>query len=186
MAKKEIFTTPKATARFPFLTIADTKFNPDGIYRIELIFDPKDKGHNEFLTHCKNLYTQSKGKNIPYKKEIDLETHEETGKYIVKFTSNYKPRIFDAKGYHMDENILVGNGSVVRVSYGYSFYEGMNGGVKLYLQAVQVIELVEWNGGSFDDFGFQAEQGYTGTTEELQDTPDPAFGLIDDENDLPF
>ena len=167
MAKKEIFLTPKTVCRFPFLTVADTKFKQDGIYRIELIFDPKIKEHNDFLKHCKNLYTQSKGQNLPYKEEVDLETKEKTGKYIVKFTSNYRPKIFDAKGYHMDDDVLVGNGSVVRVSYGYSFYEGMNGGVKLYLQAVQVLELVEWNGGTFEDYGFQSEQGYSGVNEEL-------------------
>jgi hypothetical protein len=181
MAKKEIFTTPKASCRFPFLTIADTKFNPDGIYRIEMIFDPKVEEHKKFLEHCKNLYTQSKGKNLPYKKEVDLETKEETGKWVVKFTSNFRPKVFDAKGYHMDDDVLVGNGSVVKVSYGYTFYEGMNGGVKLYLQAVQVLELVEWNGGSFDDFGFQAEQGYSGAQEEVN-----KMGMEPTDETLPF
>ena len=36
----DLQTTPKAVAYWPFLTIPQTKFDPDGVYKVDLIFDP--------------------------------------------------------------------------------------------------------------------------------------------------
>ncbi len=75
------------------------------------------------------------------------------------------------------------------MSYGYAFYEQMGGGVKLYLQAVQVLDLVEWNGGSADDYGFKEEKGFVASdpASAIQEFVDAFQGeVVKPKDDLPF
>lgn len=69
--------------------------------------------------------------------------------------------VFDAKGNPVD--VPIGNGSIVRVAFQVIPYwkSSTNAGLTLYLDAVQVIKLIEYNcGGSFDSFGFTEEDGF--------------------------
>ena len=181
MAKKENnrITTPKVEAMWACVTKPTNKYQTKGArpedqeYKITVLLNPNVEEHQLFMKKLKELWIECgkekkcpKGqpKNFPAKKHFRKEDGSDTGLFEVSFRSNaeYKPRIFDAKGTPVTGELLVGNGSIVRVSGNYSFYgpELSGAGVKLYLSAVQVIELVEWKGGSAADYGFDAQQGY--------------------------
>lgn len=51
MAKegKNVVVTPRVIAMFPWLTKADTKFEPEGLYQSTFILDPEDPAHAEFI-----------------------------------------------------------------------------------------------------------------------------------------
>lgn len=73
-----------------------------------------------------------------------------------------KPALFDAKGTPITGDIRLGGGSEVKVSFEPSdFYKPLTGaGVSLRLNAVQVIKLVEWSGGTASSYGFTEEEGF--------------------------
>ncbi len=74
-------------------------------------------------------------RGIPY--NID----KESGDYHFKFSSKYPIEIFDSQG-NKTEGVFPGKGSVVRVAFVRNEYPGFGGGVNLYLNGVQIIELV--------------------------------------------
>jgi hypothetical protein len=166
MAEKQLYLTPKAPAMFPFLTKASTKFSKEGVYKITLVLDPSQPEHKSFLTCLRGHLEEGqkalkdkKAKNTPWKKHLRKEDNSDTGKFEVTFKSQYPPRLFDAIGNKVTGDLNVGNDSIVKVAYKFAPYEGFGGGIAMYLQAVQIIELVEWAGGDATDFGFGQEQG---------------------------
>jgi len=167
MSSKEVFQTPKAKAMYPFVTKPSTKFDPEGKYKITLVLDPKgNEEHRQFLRRLKQhlddgaTQLSKKLENMPWKKHLRAEDKSDTGLYEVTFKSSFPPRIFDAAGNKINGDLNVGNGSVVRVAYSWVPYEGFKGGVALYFQAIQIIELVEYAGGEAADYGFEQEEGW--------------------------
>jgi hypothetical protein len=83
------------------------------------------------------------------------------------------PKLFDAKGKGIDASrVNVGGGSLIKVSFsvgtngddraGYYMPSTKEAGIKLYLNAVQIIKLEEWSSGSASSFGFEEdEEGYS-------------------------
>jgi len=166
MAEKPTYRTPKGAAYWSFLTEPDTQFDEKGKYRIELVVDPNVEEDKKLLSFLKDQAGEGK---VPYKKHKDPDSGEETGEYAVSFKSAYRPSLFDASGSKIDsEDMKVGNGSIVKVAYQPNLYDGFGGGLNLYLKAVQIFELVEWKGGTKDDFGFESEAGFT--VEENEET----------------
>ena len=176
------FISPVGVARFPWLTKADTKFNPEGVYKTDLILSSEDA--KAIATELKGLfkkhYPDGKGR-MPYSKEKG-EDGKETGNVIFKFKN--KPALFDAKGKPI-QNTNVYGGSKIKVSGTAAAYSAAgNLGVTLYLNAVQVIELVTGDSGGQQSFGFVAEEGYEhseeveesfNTEEEKPETDDDDF-----------
>lgn len=85
------------------------------------------------------------------------------GKYLVRFWTGVENRdhimTYDSQGNVMnrDKNFIA-NDSVVSVAWSFGNYDG---GVSLYLDGVQIKELIEWKGKDFEDLGFEKVQGYT-------------------------
>jgi len=120
--------------------------------------------------------------------EYDKETEEPTGNLIFKFSSKAsgvskktdkkwerKVALFDAKGKPLKGIDAIWGGSVIKVSYEASpyFIPGTgSAGVKLHLNAVQVIELRSGSSRDAGGYGFGEEEGYEheDSTEE-EDTP---------------
>ena len=173
------FTTPLGVAVFPWLIKADTKFNADGIFKTDLKLSSAETKSiaGQLKAFYEKRFPNTKGK-MPYKKEVD-DTGKETGDYIFKFKSKNKPALFDASGKPMQDTNVFG-GSKIKVSATAASYDAAgNKGVTLYLNAVQVIDLVTGDTGSSENFGFKAEEGYThnvGETESVvsnaEDSPD--------------
>lgn len=111
-----------------------------------------------------------------YSTEYDKETEEETGNLLFKFAMtasgkskkdgsvwNRKPALFDAKGKPLVGVKNIWGGSVGKVSFDAApyFIAGTGAaGLKLRLNAAQIIELVEGGNKSSEGYGFGEEDGY--------------------------
>ena len=175
--KKEMFVTPAGIARWPWLNKPDVKFDPDkqGKFKVNLLVDPNDDGVKEFLILLRDHTKAAKpdGK-VPYVKERDQDGNE-TGKFLVHFKSIYRPKVFDMNGRFIPDEVQVGNDSKIKVAYTENVYDGFGGGVNLYLNAVQVIELVEPMGTEAGDYGFDTTV-----------TDDKPAGDVPQDDNLPF
>ena len=89
-------------------------------------------------------------------------------------------KTFNAKNkeVHLDESVRIGNGSIGRVSGSMDLYSAnkAEGGVTLYLNAIQITKLVEYGANDFAEV--EEEDGWTGDegtefddTEEVTDAP---------------
>ena len=69
--------------------------------------------------------------------------------------------IYDSQGKPLPKNVDIGHGSIVKVAFSIQpYYKTKNiRGLTLYLNAVQVLELVERGDGDAASFGFGAEEG---------------------------
>lgn len=167
MAKPN-FVSPKGTAAYAWLTKADTKFNPEGVYKTSLVVPIKEA--EPFIEAIKNAYVEELGSKKLAKANLSHEVNEEEGTVTFKFKSKQKPKLFDSKGKPITADISVGNGSKIKVAGGFGPYDkGANTGVALYLNSVQIIDLVEWTGSSV--FG-EEEGGFVATEAAESDSSD--------------
>ena len=173
--------TPKGKALYPKLRAPD-KFNEaaEPRYKISVQFDhegtkymqdliqkelEKAKGSDNFKGKkwSKNPflgYSENDQGEVTFNFYTKAEVVSKKTKEIFK-----KPPIpvFDAK--LVPFNGVFGNGSTVRVDFSPTAYHTSSTvcGVALYLNAVQLLELVEYGSGkNASDFGFGEEEGFTG------------------------
>lgn len=184
--KNPRYTTPAGVAQYPYLNKPDTKFNPEGEYKINLELDAEVASEIcTFLDEQLAVSVAKAKKENPGKKikegSAGYEVNEETGKVTLKFklkakvttksgdSFDQKVVLFDAKGKPLTTPPNVGGGSRVKVSYEVvPYYTAMVGaGVALRVKAVQILELVEFSGGaSADAYGFGQEDGYEAKASE--------------------
>jgi len=206
MARETLY-TPFCECKWAYLQLPKPA---SGQYRekfeITLVLD-KDK-HADLLRQISDLNKQAKGPaNVnepkhPIKADYvwigegdNKKKQYIEGKYLVRFwsgTDNTDHIVtYDSQGNVMNESKnFVANGSIVSVSWSFGNYDG---GVSLYLNAVQIKELIRWQGKDFEDLGFQKVQGYvSGDKVETADgfpiTTDDGEGQDGSpvEDDLPF
>lgn len=171
--------TPVAEVKFASLDKEKTFKQKDGSITktgkkdITVAFDPAGvPAHAKFITDLTEVTerglslltkAQQKKANLPYSNETD-EDDAETGRVLVKMTTQAYDKdgrdkpvvVVDAKKNPVLKAVY--GGSQVRVSTKAAAYSvGNVCGVKLYLNAVQVIELVTAGGGGND---FDVEDGY--------------------------
>ena len=184
--KAERFVSPKGIASYPHLTNPDTKFNPDGEYKVSLIVagDDARKVVNFLTEKHKAAVAQVKKENARKRvKEGDLPIIEnDDGTVTFKFKMKakvipkkdapfeQKPALFDAKGKPLTGEPKIGGGSTIKVCYEVvPYYTAIAGaGISLRLKAVQVIELKEYSGGggNAESYGFGEEEGYEAGDED--------------------
>lgn len=181
--RNKMFTTPKGIAAYPWLTKPDTKFKQAGEFSIRLKV-PADEAAglvklieeareaNFAAVKADNPKKIVKEADPPYRPELDDEGNE-TGNILFTFKQSaviktkdgeiikVTIKIFDAKGQPIVGKI-VGAGSTVKVAFQLNpFYTALIGaGIGLRLKAVQVIDLIEPQGGSASSYGFGEEDGY--------------------------
>ena len=177
--KQPRYTTPKGTAKYPWLNKPDTKFNPDGDYKVTLVV-PVEEADTimQFLDEQMAASEAKAKKDNPGKKvkvaDAPYSVDEDTGNVEINFKLKAKvtmqsgdsfeqqPALFDAKGKPLSD-VNVGGGSKIKVSYEcVPFYTALIGaGISLRLRAVQVIDLVEFSGGAAAGaYGFGEEDGF--------------------------
>lgn len=200
-------TTPLAKFQYPKLIEPETKFNPEGVYKVTALIDPRDVDNlaaelDQLLTrHKESLKAQAptqkfKLADLPY----GFEEIDGTPYFVVKTKMKAKgidrdgrawssaPALFDAKGQPVrDKDSLKGmwSGTMGKVSFdACPFYQAAIGaGITLRLRGVQIISLVE-GGGSAESFGFGEEDGWTPGT-EAQTVPFDASGTgFEDDTDF--
>jgi len=188
------FNTPCGEARWCYVQEPKAPFDRKGDpkYEVTIIFDPKDA---IWVNWCKTICASvkaSNGKHNPIKWETEKDKQGvkvKTGKLAVRFRTGaqYKPGLFDKFGRKMPDGTLIGNGSKIVVNYSPDTYTGFDGGVTLYLNAIQVMELIPYVVvGKAEDYGFQTE-----TPPPDETSFDAAIGVPPDDSgtpidDLPF
>lgn len=170
MSKKDRFITPVGVAVWPKLNEVDVyqptdkKGRPSGAekrrYITGISFEAEDLAKvQKFLkAKAKELLPDVEDPKLPIKKD------KKDGTLRLEATSGekYRPALFDAKNNKLPPTVVVGGGSKIRLDCTVNAYEGFGGGINLYINAVQVLELVE--GGqsksNFDEAeGFSYEGG---------------------------
>lgn len=195
-------TTPLCRFQYPKLIEADTKFNPEGVYRVTGVMDAADADSistqlDELLArHKESLKAQSpttkfKLSDLPF----GFEDVDGKPSFLIKAKQKASgmdrdgrrwtaaPALFDAKGQPIKDRDQLANmwsGTVGRISFdACPFYQAAIGaGITLRLRAVQIISLIE-GGGSAESFGFGEEDGFTATT-------DTSAVPFDSSNSVPF
>jgi hypothetical protein len=155
MANK--FVSPKGRASYPKLTKPDTKFNPEGVYSTGLII-PKEAAA-PFQAIIEEAFVEEFGQKALPKANWPWSENEE-GELVFKFKSKNKPTLFDSKGKPIKSDLNIGSGSVLKVAGGIGCRQ-VSGKyyATLYLNSVQVIELVEFSSSAFgeEEGGFVAD-----------------------------
>lgn len=157
----------------------------------ELIESGKVKGKSKKAKR-KKAEKKVEGGHVPYTMELDDESGEETGRFVVNFKtaasgiredgSRWKKRLrmFDASGTPLPEGLKVGSGSKLKISFTPNpwYSAALGAGFSMYLEAVQVIELETWDGPSADSYGFEEEEGFS-----ADDVEEDAFSSDFDDDD---
>jgi len=196
-------TTPKATLKYPKLIEPETKFNPEGDYKVAAVIPAADAAPLAdqldalFEAHKASLKSQAPGQKF---KAVDPSYgyEEVNGEPVFVISAKMRakgvsrdgrawtsaPALFDASGAPVkDRDALRGmwSGTTGRVSFeACPFYNpALGAGITLRLKAVQIIDLVE-SGGSADSFGFQEEAGWS-TSEAQAPIPFDATATASDE-----
>lgn len=183
------FITPLATAIYPHLTRPDVKFDPDGVYKCDIklpreeaqpLIDQLEAIRDKFWDEQLDPKAKRQfSKESVYTDDLD-DNGNETGLVIFRTKMKAKvtskdgkvyessPRLFDAKNNRITPESVYG-GSRVRVAgevKPYKMDSTKKVGVSLRLKDVQIVELVEGNGGASP---FGETDGYVAP-------PKPAFG----------
>jgi hypothetical protein len=191
--KKERLVTPIGFAKWAYLNKpkqfmenGKPKGNPK--YEIEVHFDPANPEWKAWAGELQKMFAavpaqfnsakEPISKQPLFKKELDEVTDQPTGRWFVTFKTGekFKPGIFDRHGENLPDSVMVGNESRVRVNYSPNSYTAFGGGINLYLNAVQVLDLIEHQSKSAKSFGFEVEPVSAGK----------AGGPPQAEDDLPF
>lgn len=194
---------------FIALTKPSTKFNKDGIYSTYFLLD-KEEGE-KLAQKMKDVRTAQfkkygKGTKVadlqckPYEivnEETGEATPDEKGRYILTAKANafikngkptFKPMIINAKKQPV-KNINIGAGTIAKLGVILSGYSvAGKTGVSVKLGMVQIIDLVEYQGGGFSTDMFDEEEGFDGVgedfTEETAETKDSATDGSEEELDF--
>jgi len=184
-AKKERFITPVGTLVWPKLNEVDVyqpmkNGKPSGAPKIRFITrfkidDPKAHAKVEaFLEEkMKELCADCDSPRLSCFK-IDKKTKEIT----LEATSGekYRPPVFDAKNKKLSPEIVIGGGTKAKLDLTINGYDGFGGGINLYINAVQVLDLVEGGqrGSQFEEAdGYEAEEGRTEEQSTFGQDADP-------------
>lgn len=194
MTKKITVTLPRATAIWPKLNEIDVyqpvdkKGKPSGAEKRRFItgLEFNDDDHRKvdaYLKKCLKDLDLEDGK-LPWKKD------KKTGKLHLQATSgeDYPPPFVDAKGNEVPRSkVKIGGGSVLKLGVSVNGYTGFGGGINLYINFVQIIELKK----SARTIQVEAEEGFTydGDASDDDDSTDlgaPDAPSTDLDDDIPF
>ena len=185
--------TPKGMAMYPYLKNPETYEGNEIGYTIQLILNEKDTQsfiailEKELSVAQKAPFFEGKKwartPHLSYRENNDGDiVFKFKTKHVIKTKNGDEIKrtvpIFDSKGKPID--VTIGNGSIVRLAYTIVPYHksSTNNGLTLYLDAVQVINLVEYQGthSTAEAFGFEEEEGYSSDDEQAE--------VIDDLDDI--
>lgn len=201
------YTTPTAIAQYPWLNEPDTKFDQDGVYKVNLQFTEHtpeldyilqdlqkvlDTFYNEVIKDPKNARVASKIQ------KADLYETDEEGNIIMKFKQKaviksvkgsfeVKIPMFDSHGKPMTD-CKIGGGSKIKLCFSVAPYYVPSTrmcGLSLRPVAVQVVELHEYSqGGTMEAYGFSEEEGGYSAPEDNQEDPPFDWAKGDDLPDV--
>jgi hypothetical protein len=176
--KRETFTVTGVIAVYPKISKPDT-YGPkaDGKYKTNFAF-PDKKREEAFKAalkkKAKELMPKVNSIKYPWK------TNEDTGETSFRSGSKYQPLVFDAKNNALPADVLIGGGTKMNLVCAFNAYDGR---LSLYLNAVQVIDLVRYTPKAREDFDspFAATEGFEfeGGSDEEGSTEGDAEGAAE-------
>lgn len=182
-----------------------TEFEKEGVYSLNILLSKKEGEAlaeeikkirtEQFKTYGNKTKVAELTRCVPYG-TVNEETGEETpdaeGRYILKtkakaFIENGKPKVkipvFDAKLKPV-KDVRIGAGTVARLSISLEGYTiAGKTGVSVKLKAVQIIDLVEYDNGSAESYGFGDEDGSFEFSEDEAVEEEKAEATEDEEDD---
>jgi len=198
----KVITTPKGKAVWPRIDTPDTKFDEDGVYSCKLhvsegdfkafeaIVKPKlDAAYDaECSRQGKDKIRMASSSPLRINDDGDYEIYAKQKAKVhtkSKGTLEFTIAAVDSQGKKI-EMPKIGSGSTLKMAVEVNtwFVPSQGFGYTLRLRAVQVLDLIEYGGGS-SSFGFGAEaDGYVGNGESLNQ----AFEVADeaDTSNAPF
>lgn len=193
MAKREFTTgvTPKGSLLFPHIYEPETYEGKDVGYTVNIKFDQKETDAliaviDEELEKAKHSIKLKPGQKWSAEPFLGYKEDKE-GDIVFKFKANshYQTKsgeihkvtipVFDAHGTPLKDPLSIGNGTIAKVAYTLVPYwiSRVVNGIKLRLDAVQIIDLKEY--GQKDakgfGFGFGEEEGFSAPEEDEDDYP---------------
>jgi hypothetical protein len=154
--------SPIGTLSWPWLTKPDTRYNAEGVYKTSLIVNDVDA--KPLMDLCTEVFIaefgQAKLKKavMPFDEELDANGNP-TGNIVFKFKSKRAPGLFDAKAKPIAKTLNVASGTTAKIATALNPYAtGVNTGVSMYLNDVQILELVEYGANAANKF--QQEDGF--------------------------
>lgn len=169
--------TPKGVAAFAYLKRPDDAFG-ELKFRINIILDPKDAKVKAFVKKMRDTAKEEGVKNLPIKKaseklaetlDIPVGTPYLALETKVKDEDDIRPiPIFNARR-QKDETLEVWGGDIVKAEVSVATWT-MNGdsGLKLYLNAVQLLKSMGGGGGSTGET-FEEEEDFIEDEEEVEE-----------------
>jgi len=174
--KREV--SPKGVGRFVMIDKPSTKFKEDGEYIVKLALPASSKPAKAFmkkidgwLDECWEMHESKRKAQPPYVEDGDeiLFVFKQNGVFRSKKDNSERKvtiNVVDSKLNPIKVN--VGQGSELKVSFRPSLYKSPGGdGVKMYMDAVQVLNLVEYVPTS--ELGFSEEEGFEASEDETSD-----------------
>lgn len=179
MAKLKNAVTPKGVLSWPYIAKPDTRYNPEGVYKTSIVVSAAEAA--PLMELCKTQFVEEYGQAKLAKANMPFEVNEESGEVTFKFKSKRQPTVYDAKGKVIKNVPQISSGTIAKVATAINPYAtGINVGVSLYLNDVQVIELVEYGKGNV----FGAEEGYEYEDDGSADVKEPSLGEKTDSTDF--
>ena len=199
MAKREFTTgvTPKGSLLFPHIYEPETYEGKDVGFTVNIKFDQKETDAliaviDEELEKAKHSIKLKPGQKwsaepfLGYKEDKD-------GDIVFKFKANshYQTKsgeihkvtipVFDAHGTPIKDPLNIGNGTIAKVAYTLVPYwiSKVVNGIKVPLDAVQIIDLKEYGQKDAHEFGFDSEEGFS-APEEMEEDDSP---FLEEETD---
>lgn len=209
--KYETYVSPRGVAQYPHLAKPD-EYKGKKNFKTNLIFSDgvfddvmadlearaealADEVHAELIAKAKKA-----GKKAPPRPDISMcfwqevdDEENETGRVVVRFSTSAEDkdgnpktlRVFDSQGNRLKKVPRVGGGSVLKVEYtpSVSYVEGQKTVFgKFYLNAVQIIDLHEYDGSGASKFGKEAG-GWTANGNEDDDDEDASSFSNEDKSE---
>lgn len=166
MAKKIEFKTPKGIAKYPHITEPDTGHQySSGKYDTQIVLTKEAAAPlmEQLKKVAKEELPKLKEPKMPWKVDDD-------GNVVFKAKSVYQPIIIDSRGNKIEKlppGLRIRGGSVIRIAVTVNVYDK---GLSLWLNAVQIIELVE------DNVAFEADsEGSFSADDFSNDNADTSF-----------
>lgn len=190
---KQILTTCKGTALYPHLRKPEMYEGQEIGYTIKLMPSKEDAEALEAFLRDEldkvSALPEFAGKSFANANIGTGETKDGDTFFKFKTKSSGKTKsgevfqrivpIYDSTGKPLPKHVDIGNGSTVKVAYSiHPYFKNKNmKGITLYLEAVQVLELVPPGERKADYFGFGTEEGgYVAEDENAMSDP---FGVDD-------
>lgn len=183
--KRPRIVSPAGSLSYAWLTTADKKYEKEfGAFKTNLVLpiaqgrpliDQIDEQMAEHLAAEKAKVADPKKAAKITATKPPYVVDEDAGTVTFKFSTAAggrnketkevwarKVALYDAKGTPIVGAIKVGSGTTAKVSFEFSPHHIPKDGpgIKLQLVAVQILKLVEYQTGTAEQFGFEAEEGF--------------------------